>query len=224
MFKFDTHVHTKEVSKCGKVPASELAAMYREKGYSGLVITDHYYRRYFDNLGDMSWDSKIDAYLAGYKKASYYGKNIDFNVLLGLELQFTEEKNEYLIYGIDEDFLRSNKELYNMDIESFHTLVKDKDILIYHAHPYRSVLNRISSSFIDGVEVYNGNIKHNSHNDKAFRFAKEHNLKMISGSDFHRTEDLGRGGIIISENVSTVKDFINILKTDKIKSLIQTEN
>jgi histidinol phosphatase-like PHP family hydrolase len=207
MFKFDTHIHTQEVSKCGKVPAAELAAMYRERGYSGLVITDHYYKRYFDKLGGMSWDLKIDAYMEGYNKAVQYGKTNDLNVLLGLELQFNEE----------------NKELYNMDIESFHSLVKDKDILIYHAHPYRSVLNRVSSSFIDGVEVYNGNIKHNSHNDKALRFAKNHNLKMISGSDFHRTEDLGRGGIIISENVSTVKDFVNILKTDKIHSLIQTE-
>lgn len=224
MFKFDTHVHTKEVSKCGKVPAEDLIAMYCEIGYSGLVITDHYYKRYFDKLGDMSWDEKIDAYLSGFKKAAEYGKNNSFNVLLGLEIQFNEEKNEYLVYGIDEDFLRYNKELHNMNIESFHALVKNKDVLIYHAHPYRSDLNNVSSSFIHGVEVYNGNINHDSHNDKAFSFAKDHDLKMISGSDFHRPEDLGRGGIIISENVSSIEDFVTVLKADKIQSLIQSED
>lgn len=41
-YKYELHCHTDEVSLCGKVPAGEIAEMYRQAGYSGIVITDHY--------------------------------------------------------------------------------------------------------------------------------------------------------------------------------------
>ena len=40
----DTHVHTSQVSPCGKVPAEEMIELYKEAGYGGVIITDHYYK------------------------------------------------------------------------------------------------------------------------------------------------------------------------------------
>ena len=40
----DTHVHTCQVSPCGKVPAKEMIELYKEAGYGGVIITDHYYK------------------------------------------------------------------------------------------------------------------------------------------------------------------------------------
>ena len=33
--KLDLHVHTSEVSGCGRVPAAEMARLYHEAGYDG---------------------------------------------------------------------------------------------------------------------------------------------------------------------------------------------
>ena len=37
-YRYDTHVHTCEVSPCGKVPAEEMVRLYREAGYQGIII------------------------------------------------------------------------------------------------------------------------------------------------------------------------------------------
>jgi len=50
IYKYDTHVHTKEVSPCGKVPAIEVVKLYKDAGYHGIVITDHYCDSFFESL------------------------------------------------------------------------------------------------------------------------------------------------------------------------------
>ena len=39
--KFDMHCHTKEGSLDGKVPIEEFIAILREKGYDGMLVSDH---------------------------------------------------------------------------------------------------------------------------------------------------------------------------------------
>ena len=43
IYKYDIHTHTSEVSPCGKVEAEKVVELYKEAGYTGIVITDHYY-------------------------------------------------------------------------------------------------------------------------------------------------------------------------------------
>ena len=41
-YLYDCHVHTAETSWCGRVPAGEMAQLYKQAGYTGIVIIDHY--------------------------------------------------------------------------------------------------------------------------------------------------------------------------------------
>ena len=41
-YKYEIHSHTKETSQCAKISAKELTEKYKELGYSGIVITNHY--------------------------------------------------------------------------------------------------------------------------------------------------------------------------------------
>lgn len=85
-YPFEMHFHTDEVSPCGNVPAAEAAAAYRREGYAGVVVTDHYAAYNFARFpGD--WDTKVDAYLAGYRAAKAAGEPLGLTVLLGLELR-----------------------------------------------------------------------------------------------------------------------------------------
>lgn len=220
-YKFDTHVHTSETSPCGKVSGAELVHLYKEAGYAGVIITDHYYDQYFEDLPCPSWEEKVDMYLAGYKKASIEGERIGLSVILGMELTFSGTLDDFLIYGIDEEFLKENKELYKLDLESFRKLIKGKDFLTYQAHPFRSYINLANPLLLDGVEVYNGNPRHDSQNHLAYEFATKNSLRMSSGSDFHQVGDLARGGIILPEDITSPRELAHILKSDKVIDIIR---
>lgn len=222
-YKYDTHVHTAETSSCGNIGAAELVHLYREAGYSGVVITDHYYKSYFKSLGSMDWNDKVDKYLEGYRIAFNEGEKIGLKVILGMELRFTKNFNDYLVYGFDENFLKSNKELYLLGLKQFRKLADKNDLLIYQAHPFRNLMIPADPKLLDGVEVFNGNLRHNSRDSKAAAFAEANGLKRISGSDFHEYEDFARGGIITSELVCSSRDFAGMLKEDKVLELITAE-
>ena len=223
LYKYDIHVHTSETSPCGNVSAKELVQLYKNKDYNGIVITDHYYNSYFESLGDISWNDKVGNFLIGYNNALAEGKNIGLNVFLGMEIRFMENSNDYLVFGIDAEFLKENKELYSLNLSQFRELTKNKDILIYQAHPFRPDLIPADPLLLDGVEIFNGNRRHNSSNHKALEYARENSLKMLSGSDFHEYEDFARGGIKVSELATSSKDFVRILVENRVVDYIISE-
>lgn len=221
-YKYDTHVHTVETSYCGQVTGSGLVRLYREAGYDGVVITDHYYKEYFECLPGKSWEKKIDTYLTGFRKAEEEGRKRGLRVLLGAELRFEENYNDYLVFGMDEAFLKENEALYDLGLKRFYELTRGKDILIFQAHPFRPGMIPASPLLLDGVEVYNGNARHNSGNRLAREYARKHNLLMSSGSDFHQHEDLARGGIIVPETLTTPADLVRVLQEGGVLELLET--
>ena len=210
-YLYDGHVHTSEVSPCGKVPAQEMTQRYKEAGYSGIVVTDHYYDGYFQTLTG-SWDKQVDAYLAGYRAAKAVGDRIGLHVLLGLELRFAGSPEDYLIYGIHEEFLRTYPRLYEYTLVSFYDLVKDMDILIIQAHPFRPGLKVAEPDLLHGVEVYNGNPRHDSRNDLAFEYGERHGLIMTASSDAHQYGDIASGGMYFSKLVQSADELVHLLK------------
>ena len=222
-FKLDMHVHTAEVSRCGRIKAEEVAKLHHKKGYDGIVITDHYYEKFFYKQGDLSWEEKIENYLEGYYKAKEVGQKLDLNVILGIEIRFIDSPNDYLVYGVTPEFLKEKARLYHLRIKEFSDLVANKEMLIYQAHPYRRGMERVNPDLLDGVEVFNAQPRHNSRNRLAYQFADENNLKMISGSDFHQREDLDRGGIVLPREVTNSQELVEVLKEEEVE-LITTDD
>ncbi|ACL70750.1 PHP domain-containing protein [Halothermothrix orenii] len=221
-FKLDMHVHTAETSRCGKVRAEQMVELYKEAGYNGVVITDHYKRGFFDNIESLGWEEQIKRYLTGYSTAFNRGRELGLKVFLGIELTFEESPNDFLVYGITPEFLINNPRLFTLTLKDFKTLVNDNDILVYQAHPFRPGLNPVNPSLIDGIEVYNGNPRHDSYNDLAYQFAINNELKLISGSDFHQIEDVARGGIIIDGEINNERELVNFLKNTPSPELIRS--
>lgn len=212
MYKFDTHVHTSETSICGMLTGAQTAELYHNEGYFGICITDHYYKPFFSKL-DGDWNYKIDRFLEGYKSALTASADINIKVMLGLEMRLEGSSNEYLIYGVTEEFLKNNPKLYELDLQSLHSLVKKENLLMYQAHPFRPNMTPADPSLIDGIEVYNGNPRQNSRNTDAYEYAKKHGLKMLSGSDCHQIEDVARGGISTNAEIFTNEDFTKMIRT-----------
>lgn len=221
--KIELHAHSSESSRCGSIGAEEVVKKYYEAGYQALVLTDHYYARFFDELQNLSWENQLEKYLKGYKTAVKAAENLNFEVFLGIEIKFNDDPNEYLVYGFNENFLLDNPNLHHLSLTEFKTLTaaQKEEILIFQAHPFRPGMAPAADEFLDGLEVYNGNLRHDSQNEKAFNYAEEHNLKMISGSDFHEYEDLARGGIAAAEIPAKMSELISLLKNGDY-DLIQT--
>lgn len=219
-YKTELHTHTSETSNCGHTSAADLVEAYIKEGYSTVVISDHlsthtYYKYDYNN---MSWDEKIDVFVKGYKAALEASKG-RINVLFGMEMRFDEDLtehdlNDYLVFGVTEEFLRSNGDLINMRIETFSELAHKNGLLVYQAHPFRKDMKRVNPALLDGAEIYNGCPRHNSYNDLAEQWAKENGLKGTSGSDFHELEDVAHGGIITDTEIKTNDDLLEILRSN----------
>lgn len=210
-YLYDMHVHTEEVSWCAHVDAATVVRTYKENGYTGIVITDHFFAGYFDGLMEKSWAAKVDRYLEGYRIAKCEGDKLGLKVLLGVELRFPGSENDFLVYGITEEFIYNNPEPYEGGPEGFRRLTEGKDILIYQAHPFRNGMTRANPKLIDGVEVFNCCSRHESYNSLALQFALKNGLKMISGGDFHMVEDVRKGGLILNEAPENSQELVGIL-------------
>ncbi len=223
-YKYEIHAHTAEVSSCGHVKAADAIALYKEAGYQGIVFTDHFNREYFDRLDGMGWEEMIDAFLEGYRSALPAAQALDMDVFWGVELRFTENDNDYLVYGLEEDFLKSLPFVHTTSIKEFMEQISSRpDILVFQAHPFRDGCSLVDPLIVDGLEVHNGNPRHDSRDALAAEIARENNLLILSGSDFHRTGDLATGGIILPERVASMGEFVSRVKKLDWESLIVKE-
>ncbi len=199
-FLFDPHTHTAETSKCGHLPAAEVVDRYVRNGFSGLVVTDHLHPEYLSRIDkDHDWNKVMDHYLSGYHASRKRGDEVGFQVILGAELRFPENDNDYLVYGIDEDWLRSNPYVCCMSAREFWQKFHDQ-VLIIHAHPYRDGNTVVFEDAVHGTEIINGNPRHDNHNDLALDLARRHpGFFRLAGSDTHQAGDEARAGVILPE-------------------------
>jgi predicted metal-dependent phosphoesterase TrpH len=212
-YRFDTHVHTSEVSPCAGVPAREVVRLYKEAGFDGIVVTDHYNAWTLENFGVQSWPLVCDRYLSGYEAAREEGERVGLVVLPGLEITFESVGYaDFLVFGLDPEYLYHYPSLCKLGLQRFRELTTALGCLVYQAHPFRPGIRLADPAWIDGVEVYNGNPRHQSANPLALEFAQQHRLMELSGSDFHQRQDLARGGVLLPELPKDSADFVRLLR------------
>ncbi len=196
-YLYDLHIHTSESSGCGETCAADIVARYKGLGYDGIVITDHVGASALRNRGE-TYDEKITNVLKGYRAAKAL-EDENFTVILGMELRFLENDNDYLVYGIDEEFMRRVNLTEFEKPEDFVAVAKENNLAFFQAHPFRDGMTVLNPTILDGIEVYNGHGGHDSRNDIALCWAKKFGVRMISGSDFHYVSKAEPGGVYFEE-------------------------
>ena len=83
--------------KCGKVHGEDYIPYMMEKGYSGIIVTDHFFNGNTCVPSDISWEERVEIYCSGYERALKAAEGVDFNVMFGVEFNFN--KDEYLLYA-----------------------------------------------------------------------------------------------------------------------------
>lgn len=211
------HVHTAECDICAHVAAKDIVRMYQQKGYSGLVITDHYFAMSFDWFADDLTEGThcefIDRWLRGYREAKKEGDKIGMTVLLGAEVRLDGPNiNDYLIYGIDEDFLFRAPYLNRLSSLQELISVLPENSCVVQAHPFRDNMTVQSPDLLFGIEVNNGGTDP-FRNNLARTFAAHYGKPMLSGSDFHHADHLARGGIITDTDIRSIQDLVRVLRS-----------
>jgi len=203
MFKVDAHVHTAESSACGKTPAEAMVRLYADAGYDAIAVTDHYCESFFARCPGLDWAAQADRLLRGYRVAAEAGLGAGLEVLLGVELTPAGQRNDYLIYGLTEEFIASNPRLHEVPLWEVRELCESVGALVAQAHPFRPGLTRAAAALVHGVEVVNGHPGHHADNPAALAWAREHGLLMVGGSDAHFEAGAARAGMVFERRIAT---------------------
>lgn len=213
-YKYELHCHTAQTSPCAAIDAKDAVELYKSIGYSGMVITDHYSFRTFGTESSFKRQVDVEKFLKGYHAAlEAAGEN--FTVLLGMEIRFFATTNDFLVYGIGEDFVRENGNMLFLGPKKFHELVKKNGGIVIQAHPFRQYVHRANPRYIDGCEIYNAKDRKTDYNQKAEAWAKKNGFKIVTGgADFHReSQKENASGIITEKRIVNNGDLLEILKS-----------
>ena len=185
-YLYETHLHTLEASACGKVAGADYVDYMIKKGYSGMVVTDHFFNGNSCIPRELPWKERVGLYTKGFEHALAAAEGKDFSVLFGVEYNF--EGDEFLLYGVDKEWLLSLPELLSCTREEVFRLVHQAGGIMIQAHPYRErgylTAIHLTPSVCDGIEIYNSGNK-DYQNALAYQYGKERNFIATSGSDIH---------------------------------------
>lgn len=214
--KIETHLHTAECDKFAYVCGRDAVRMYKNAGYDCIVVTDHYFSLFFDWFRDelcgKSHKEIIHRWLCGYYSARDEGERIGMTVLPGAEVRFNNTINDYLVYGVDEDFFLHAPLLNTLGNVSELVSILPDDACVVQAHPFRNKMTVEDPAPLFGIEVNNGGTDA-FRNSMARTFAEHYGKAMLSGSDFHKEAHLARGGIECDRIIKTPTDLSSLLRS-----------
>lgn len=214
MFRYETHLHTFPVSRCGKASAEETVDFYKAKGYDGVFITNHYIGSNINVDENVPFEEKVHFYFSDYKRALARGREVGLKVFPGVEL--SNNGTDFLVYGLDEDWFLAHPEITVADKKEYFALMREAGALVIHAHPFREDQwidhLRLYPRDVDGIEIINAG-RTDFQNHMAQVYAEEYGLLPFAGSDNHRAGNCARlAGVDLQESANSVEEFISAIR------------
>lgn len=214
-YKYETHLHTNVSSKCGKSTPEEQVRFYKELGFTGIFVTDHFWCRSMNTDMTLPWKEMVHAYTESYRRAKKEGDKLGLQVFFGFEITFCGE--DFLIVGLDEKWLQRHEEIKDLDQKSVYELVHRSGGFMIQAHPFRERYYmsevKLHPHHTDAFEV--GNACNEYYQDLlAYDYAKKHHLPMTAGSDIHqahRTRSHCIFGIVTKRKLRSARDYGRLL-------------
>lgn len=180
-YRIELHAHTTPASKCSEITPQQMVRSYKDIGFDALVLTNHFLRK-----EDISKEEYMDFYMADYEQTREAGERLGIKVYLGTEIRFTENSNEFLIFGVTRSMLEDIYDLLPYGVANFRQQYSMPDSVFIQAHPMRKNSQPVEPELLDGVEVLNTHPHHDSKIGPTALYAWENNMEIITGgSDFH---------------------------------------
>ena len=212
----ETHMHTCQASACGVSTGREHVHRYRDLGYQGIIITDHFFQGNCAVPRDLPWRERISRFCAGYEDAWEEGQKAGLDVFFGWEQNY--ENDEYLIYGLDKQWLMDHPEYEHATRAQQLAMVHAGGGAVIQAHPFRMrgyiSCIRLGMRFADGAEVANaGNPP--VQDRYAWHYAREYGLLMTAGSDNHNSAKITDAsqlfGVELPRRLESARDYAEMI-------------
>ena len=219
MYKTELHLHTSPASVCGRVSPEGVVEHYLKNGYSTIVITNHMTPSLFKDFSSkgQSFENAIEFYLNDYYRAKRHAGD-RMNVLLGMEFRNYENVNDYLVYGITDDFLYKAKDLTGMKLRDAINVIRQNGALVFQAHPCRNGITVTDPRYLDGIEAGNFCVIREDRNDISEAWAKKYRLKKVYGSDYHAMSQMCGAGILTDIPITSNMQLLDVLKSQNFKA------
>jgi len=221
-YLYETHLHTSQGSSCGVSRGRDYIKKYRDLGYSGIIVTDHFYGGNCSVNRNQPWKKWVEEFCRGYEDAYEEGQRRGLDVFFGWEETF--EGDDYLIYGLDKEWLLEHPEAAGWTRRKQFEEVRRNKGCVVQAHPFRQYyyINCVTlSGCVDAVEAANsGNQR--SFDALAWVYAKKLNVPVTAGSDIHSAGDVGRDhvfGVYFDKKMNSISDYVDAVRNNTIQKL-----
>lgn len=140
----------------------------------------------------------------------------------------TFEGDDYLVYGLDEEWLLAHPEVTTFTRRQQFDAVHAAGGCVIQAHPFRcrDYISRVHLALpvVDGVEVANGG-NAPLFDAYAYRYAQEYGLLMTAGSDNHFSCDKTPVfGIATEERLGSIHDLVRMIMERRQPQLLVPED
>jgi len=85
MYRYETHLHTRPVSRCSQAGVRESLEFYKELGYDGVFVTNHFLDGNINIDPATPYEEKINFYFADYEEAERIAPEIGIKAFDGCD-------------------------------------------------------------------------------------------------------------------------------------------
>ena len=211
-YLYETHMHTCLASACGRSTGKEHVHFYRDAGFAGIIMTDHFFGGNTAVDRTLPWKERIDLFWRGYEDAKEEGDRVGLDVFFGLEQHYRGD--EYLIYGLSKEYMKDHPEMEHWTRQQQLDEVHRAGGCVIQAHPFRirAYMERIrvGTLFCDGIEAANAG-NEALDDARAFRMGKAMGLVMTAGSDNHFSPIPFAYGVALEKRLTSIADYVKII-------------
>jgi len=218
-YLYETHLHTKEGSACGRSAGREYIAKYLDLGYTGIIVTDHFYNGNNTAGKHCPWEEWVHEYCRGYENAREEGDRQGLDVFFGWEETF--DGDDYLVYGFDKDWLLEHPEVRHWTRQELFKGARRYGGCVVQAHPFRQYhyigCIRLYTG-VDAVEAANSG-NQPSFDALAWAYAHKIGLPVTAGSDIHYAGDVLSDvvfGIYMDKKMDSIGDYVDAIRNNTI--------
>ena len=190
MYLYETHLHTSPVSRCALWSVQEAVQYYKNAGYAGIFITNHFIDGNIRFPKTASYEEKINFYFSDAEEAVCLGKQVGLSVFTGVEM--SHFGTDFLVYGLDKAWYLTHPQIQDMGKKEVLAMMMDAGALIIQAHPFREAGYidhiRLYPRSVHGIEIDNAN-RTAFENEMAKQYAANYGLLTFAGSDNHGEEE-----------------------------------
>lgn len=214
MYRYETHLHSAPVSKCGSYSVRENMEFYKSLGYDGIFLTNHFLDANIGGDRSLPYEEQIEFYFTDIELGESLEEEVGIKFFWGIETSYLG--TDFLVYGLSKEWYLSHPEIMSMPRKDMLTLMAEDGALIVHAHPFREASYidhvRLFPYHVHAVEIDNcGNP--DMQNEMARLYASHYGIHTSAGSDNHIAHRIPRlAGVEFDTPIRDVNDFIDRMK------------